>query len=183
MAKWWLISWTTYGSWLPGDERGYRTWRGREYVPPPERYAQPGEPTYHASDHVAVHQLAESISDEPVYLTRDQMEIGLAAMVEEIAQIPIIPAIMSVGDGHVHWLCYFGTLEIWPTVSRIKAAATRELNARGFQGKKPWTKGCNMRSKSTRRECRNAYKYVRDHRDQGCLIYEWKIDPQYLIFD
>jgi hypothetical protein len=83
----------------------------------------------------------------------------------------------------VHWLCYFGTLKIRPVVSRVKAAATRELNTRGFQRKKPWTKGCNMRSKSTRQECRNAYKYVRDHRDQGCLIYEWEIDPQYLVFE
>jgi hypothetical protein len=44
-------------------------------------------------------------------------------------------------------------------------------------------KGCNMRSKTTRRECRIAYKYIRNHKEQGCLIYEWNIDPKYLIFD
>lgn len=127
--------------------------------------------------------MAQSVCDEAVYLTGEQKEIALAAMVTEVAQIRVVPAIMSVGEWHVHWFCYFGTLEIRPVASRVKAAATRGLNARGFQGKKPWTKGCNMRSKSTRRECRNAYKYVRDHRDQGCLIYEWKIDPQYLEFE
>jgi hypothetical protein len=183
MAKWWLISWTTYATWLPGDERGYRTWQGKQYVAPPKRYAKPGEPTYRSGEHISVRELADSISDEPVYLTSTEMQIALDAMVEEIGKIPIVPAIMSIGDWHVHWLCYFGPLKIRPTVSRVKAAASRELNLQWFQGRKPWTKGCNERSKSTRRECRNAYKYVRDHRDKGCLIYEWKIDPQYLVFD
>jgi hypothetical protein len=35
MDKYWLVTWVTYGSWLPGDPRGFRTFRGREYVPPP----------------------------------------------------------------------------------------------------------------------------------------------------
>jgi hypothetical protein len=183
MAKWWLISWTTYATWLPGDKRGYRTWRGRQHIPPPKRYAKPGEAPYQPIEHVAVRELAESIIDEPVFLSREQTQIALDAMAAEIAEIDIVPAIMSVGDWHVHWLCYFGPLEIRRIVERVKAAATRELNRRGFHGKRPWTKGCNMRSKSSRRDCRNAYKYVRDHRDQGCLIYEWPIDPTYLAFD
>jgi hypothetical protein len=183
MAKWWLISWTTYGSWLPGDPRGYCTWRGEQYVPPPKRYAKAGEPTYQASAHATVHTRAKTISDEAVYLTREEIEIALSAMMAEIAQIPIVPAIMSVGDWHVHWQCYFGPLEIRPVVSRVKAAATRELNTHGFQGKKPWTKGCNMRSKATRQACQNAYRYVGNHREQGCLIYEWSIDPKYLVFE
>ncbi len=183
MANWWLVSWTTYATWLPGDERGYCTWRGRQYIPPPKRYAKPGEPTYQASDHVVLHELAQEISEEPVYFSPEQMEAALAVIVAEIAQIPIVPAIISLGRWHVHWLCHFGTLRIRPTVGRLKAAATRELNAGGFQGKRPWTKGCNMRSKPTRRACRNAYRYVRDHKDQGCLVYEWPIDPKYLVFD
>jgi hypothetical protein len=151
MAKWWLISWTTYATWLPGDERGYRTWRGQKYVPPPKRYAKQGELTYKSNVHAAVHKQAQAISEEAIYLSPNQLKIALAAMVEEIAEIPIVPAIMSIGDWHVHWLCYFSTLKIRPVVSRVKAAATRELNSRGFTGKKPWTKGCNLRSKSTQR--------------------------------
>jgi hypothetical protein len=157
MPKWWLISWTTYATWLPGDSRGYCTWRGKQYVAPSKRYAKPGEPTYQSRQHTMVHDLAQSISDEPVHLSREEMQIALAAMVKEIAEIPIVPAIISLGEWHVHWLCHFGKLKIRPTVSRVKATATRELNALGFRGKKPWTKGCNMRSKTDRRACRNVY--------------------------
>lgn len=180
MSKWWLVSWTTYATWLPGDLRGYCTWRGEQYVPPPKRYAKPGEPIYNPAVHTRLRELAEEISGDAVYFTLDEMETALGAIVSEIAELPIIPAIISLGRWHVHWLCYFDELQIRPTVGRIKAAATRDLNQCGFQGKRPWAKGCNMRSKSTRRQCRNAYKYVRDHRNQGCLVYEWKVDPAYI---
>jgi hypothetical protein len=129
MTKWWLISWTTCGTWLPGDKRGYCTWRGKQYIAPPKRYAHLGEAIYRASEHTHDYDLAKSICDEPVYLTRNEMEIAMATMITEIAQIAVVPAIISVGEWHVHWLCHFGKLKIRPTVSRVKAAATRELNA------------------------------------------------------
>src|SRR4051812_15400731 len=115
MSKWWLISWTTYGTWLPGDKRGYCTWRGKHYVPPPKRYAKPGETIYRPSEYTRVQDLARSICDKPVYLTSKEMKIALAAMVEEVAQITIVPAIMSIGDWHVHWICHFGKLKIRST--------------------------------------------------------------------
>jgi hypothetical protein len=183
MANWWLVSWTTYGTWLPGDPRGYCTWRKKKYIPPPKRYAKPGEPTYHAREYSAVHEIAKATTDQAVYFSRREMKIALAALVAEICDIPIVPAIVSLGPWHVHWLCHFGTLKIRTVTGRVKAAATRELNLSGFQGKRPWAKGCNMRSKRTRLECRNAYRYILNHREQGCLIYDWKIDPSYLEFD
>ena len=158
MAKWWLVSWTTYGTWLPGDSRGYCTWRGEKYIPPPKRYAKPGEPIYQAQGHVAVRELAEILSEDSVYFNANEKAIAFRAMVEEINQIAIVPAIISVGRWHVHWLCYFGTLRIRSVVGRVKAAATRELNLNGFHGKRPWAKGCNIKSKSTLQQCRAAYK-------------------------
>jgi hypothetical protein len=183
MGKWWLVSWTTYGTWLPGDERGYCTWRKRTYVAPPKRYAKAGEATYRAADHVNVRELAESIAEAAVHFDVKQTKIAFDAMVSEINQIAVAPAIISVGSWHVHWLCYFGTLAIRKTVARVKAGATRELNGNGFSGKRPWTKGCNIKSKATREECRAAYRYIAKHVDQGCLIYKWKIDPRYLRFE
>jgi hypothetical protein len=176
MAKWWLISWTTYGTWLPGDIRGYCTRRGEKYIEPPRRYAKPGEAIYNPAEHTAVRESAELLSDSAVYFRPSEKRIAFGALVGEIDQIPVCPAIISVGRSHVHWLCYFGTLEIRPIVGRVKSAATRELNASGFQGKRPWTKGCNIKSKATRRECRAAYKYVAEHEKQDCLIHRWAME-------
>jgi hypothetical protein len=183
MAKWWLVSWTTYATWLPGDKRGYCTFRGRIYVAPPKRYAKPGEKTYQPTEHKAIREAAEALCDEPVYFESRQKQLALVAMIREIDLIDIAPAIMSVGRWHVHWLCYFGTLEICKVVGRVKAAATRELSLNGFQGKRPWAKGCNIRSKATRQECRAAFKYIADHENQDCLIHKWSIDPKYMRFE
>src|SRR5258708_35638890 len=61
IMTWWLVTWSTYGSWLPGDPRGFQIWRGQEYVPPPKRYAKPGEDTYDRSKYVQRHQEAKSM--------------------------------------------------------------------------------------------------------------------------
>jgi hypothetical protein len=183
MAKWWLVSWTTYGTWLPGDERGYCTWRKRTYVPPPKRYATLNEATYRADEHVVVRDAAAAICGDPVRFSAREKRIAFEAMISEIDQVEVAPAIISVGSWHVHWLCYFGTLKIRKVVGRVKAAATRALNAAQFEGKRPWTKGCNMRSKATRDACRSAYKYILRHRGQGCLIHEWPVPDEYPTFE
>jgi hypothetical protein len=176
--KWWLITWTTYGSWLPGDPRGFCTWRGKEYIPPPRRYARPGEAVYDSGQYVERHTQAASIVATMVRLTAEQQQLVLQTIVEEINAIPIVSAVTSVGPLHVHWLACFGDRPIRATVGRIKAAASRLLNAMGFKGKRLWTKNCHMESKSTESEFESAFDYVCRHIDEGCLIHTW---PPYLV--
>jgi hypothetical protein len=83
---WWLVTWSTYGSWLPGDPRGFQTWRGKEYVPPPKRYAKPGEETYDPSKYAKTYQLAKVMVPEPVKLTQVQRQFAVDAVVAEIAK-------------------------------------------------------------------------------------------------
>jgi len=102
MANWWLISWTTYGTWLPGDKRGYCTRRGAIYVPPPKRYAKPGEPTYRASEHTIVNTLSKSASGDPVYLSAEQMNVALDAIVAEngaVLRLPKLPSPIMLSQG------------------------------------------------------------------------------------
>lgn len=173
MAKWWLVTWTTYATWLPGDPRGFQTWQGREYVPPPTRYAREGEPVYNPKPYEERHKIAKERSEEPVVLTREQQQTVLDALVAEISELPLDSAVLSVGATHVHWLARFGELSIRPTVGRIKAAATRALRASGFDLKRPWTKGCHMKSKNSDRELKNARAYIKQHVNEGCLVYDW----------
>lgn len=175
-SKWWLVTWTTYGTWLPGDPRGYCTWRERVYVPPPARYAKPGEEVYDRTKHATKHQVALHATEEAVRLARAQMQIVQDAIVEDVAEMPITPAIMSVGHSHIHLLAQFGGLKIRKAVGRLKSAATRKLREDGFRAKRGWTKGCDMKSKTNAKAFENAYRYVRRHREQGCLVYEWDLE-------
>ncbi|MCG3179184.1 MAG: hypothetical protein BIFFINMI_01517 [Phycisphaerae bacterium] len=65
----WLVTWSTYGAWLPGDPRGFQTRRGRQHVPPPVRYAAPGEDVYDARRYRALFEYARSLSRGAIFLT------------------------------------------------------------------------------------------------------------------
>lgn len=171
--KWWLITWTTYASWLPGDPRGFRTRRGKEYVPPPRRYTNPGEPTYDPREYSNRFQNAKASTETCVKLTPPQQRIVMDAVISEIDAIPITSAIASVGSTHIHWLALFGDRPIRTTVGRIKSQATHRLNTAGFDGKRPWSKNCDMKSKTTDHEFRSAFHYIHRHTREGCLIHVW----------
>ena len=171
-GKFWLVTWTTHGSWLPGDPRGFQTWRGREHVPPPKRYARPGEPTYEAEPYEARHAHAKSISGQGVRFYRTESRVSLNAMVEEINGIEVQPRIISVAPTHVHFIARFGRLEIRPTVKRIKSAATRAMPRFG-DGKFPWVRGCHMESLPDDDALRKAVDYVSKHVLEDAVIYVW----------
>ncbi|MEX2288019.1 MAG: hypothetical protein WD648_13075 [Planctomycetaceae bacterium] len=177
MSKWWLVTWTTFGTWLPGDPRGFQTWRGRQYVPPPKRYAKAGEPTYDSAQFSDEHKRASAIAGEAVYLSSAQQELVRDAVIDEIASIPIIAAILAIKKAHVHLLAKFGPFDIRATVGRLKAAATRLLGEQGFEDKRVWSRNCHMKSKTTAREIRGAFDYIRKHGKNGALIHIWQGFP------
>ncbi len=174
-GKWWLVTCTTFGTWLPGDPRGFQTWRGREYVPPPKRYAKPGEPTYRAKDYAATHEATRnSMTEPPVSINADQRRITVRAIVDDLADTTVLPAILAVGDVHFHLLAKFGSLRIRTMLGRFKAAATRELHLYNVESNRVWTCGCHMKSKGTRDEFIAAFRYLARHETEDCLVHVWR---------
>src|SRR5437870_2691913 len=131
---WWLVTWSTYGSWLPGDPRGFQTWRGKEYVPPPKRYAKPGEEIYDPSKYTKTYQLAKEKVSEPVRLNETRRQYVLNAVVSQFAKLPLVPAALTISSEHSHLLSKFGELSIRPTTGVLKGEATKALHANSFAG-------------------------------------------------
>lgn len=171
--KWWLVTWSTYGSWLPGDPRGFQTWRGKEHVPPPKRYAKPGEETYKPKAYADKYQAAKAVTDKPVKLSPTFRQISLEAVVKEIDKLPVVAAVLAIAVEHSHVLAKFGALDFRPTVGFLKGAATKALHASGFKPQDPWSKGCHMKSKSEGKEFQIAFDYVRNHINEGAVVYVW----------
>jgi len=142
---WWLVTWTTYASWLPGDPRGFRMWRGREYIPPPKRYAKPGEPTYRPAPYRERHTMYKATSGAPVRLASAEQALLLPAIVAEVDAIPLVAAIVSIDVQHVHLLAQFGTMPIRRIVGRLKAAATRAWREQGGDTSRLWSRNCDMK--------------------------------------
>ncbi len=178
-GKWWLVTWTTFGTWLPGDPRGFQTWRKREYVPPPRRYAQPDEVPYNASDYHFRHQRAKTrLSQPPVFLTLNQTETARDAILHELGQMPMVPAILAIDSIHVHLLAQF-RIRIRSAVGRLKMRATKWLHERGFEENRVWVRVCHMKSKDTRDAMIAAFTYIHNHQDEGALVHDW----QHPLFD
>ena len=176
---WWLLTWTTFGEWLPGDPRGFQTWRGREYVSPPARYAKPGEPVYDPADYVRTHRAAaDSMTQEAVRLTRDEIVVASDALAADCAPAGIVPAAWALGPVHAHLLARFGPLPIRPTAGRLKAAASRELHAAGFEPERVWCRNVHMKSKPVGRPFAKAFEYVAKHVREGARVIVW---PEFMV--
>ena len=172
--RWWLVTFNTYGTWLPGDPRGFQTWRGKEYVPPPKRYAKVGEATYDPAPHRARHAAAKrSMTHAPVTFTRRQVGCCREAIADELALLPLEPASLAVGDWHVHALVRVGGYPLRTAVGRLKAAASRLLSQYDLKPAKVWADGCHLVSKDDDAAVRKAFDYVRDHAEEGALVQTW----------
>jgi REP element-mobilizing transposase RayT len=96
----------TYGSWLYGDPRGFRTWRHREHVegdykkpPPTEVYAELYERT------------RASMPREAVTLTPAERELVADAVVEKLREWEVEFVNLAVAATHLHLLIRFRPLE------------------------------------------------------------------------
>ena len=175
MGKWWLVTWVTYGSWLPGDPRGFKTWRARRYIPPPSGESHYGEPTYNPTEYAAEHRMAIAKCKCPVSLSTLERRAALGAIAEDIDDSPLVPSILAMGAEHVHLLAKFGSLRIRPTVGRLKSAATQQLHAHGFDAPQPWAKGCHMESMPNEDAFLQAFEYIRGHENDGAVIRIWRL--------
>jgi hypothetical protein len=102
---WYHVNGNTYGSWLRGDERGWRARHHREHVegdyrspPPPGKYAQ-------LKSHSR--RLMAKASRRPVVLTREMRDIACSVMVESLLAHGVELIAISLDDHHYHLLARF----------------------------------------------------------------------------
>lgn len=141
-----MITFTTYGTWLQGDKRGYVK-KGRICL-----------------GNKALRQINEQLrSQEAVILSKVQQQIVRKAITKEAdAQKQHIYA-LSVKPNHVHIVAQ----NSWQPISRIvayyKKAARIALKAAGHNGKL-WTRGYDKRFCFDMKSLEQRIKYVRSHK-------------------
>ena len=100
MNKSWLLTWTTYGTWLPGSERGFvgkvRDANGRPRLR--NEYGTSVEPPNPALERYA----REALLGPPVYLTAAQAACVGAQFHETAEYRGWTPHVMAVMWNHVH---------------------------------------------------------------------------------
>ena len=140
-----MITWTTYGSWLQGDERGYvkdsKTLMQNNKL----KMANIGLQKYPS-----------------VKLNQQQKQIAERAIIEESERINQRLFAIAVCSNHVHIVASVSKESIEQVVHRYKYSATSALHESGMQGK-IWSKGFDKRFCFTDFDLQTRIKYVQSH--------------------
>jgi REP element-mobilizing transposase RayT len=141
-----MVTWTTYGTWLQGDERGWvkkgkilRASRGLEQANRERR------------------------SGDSVKLRKGQREVVRSAIVQEAERIGEKVLAMSVWSNHVHVVIEGGGKPVDKVVSRLKDAAYYALQERGVEVR-VWTSGYDKRFCFDEKSLRERIEYVEGHK-------------------
>jgi len=140
-----MLTWTTYGSWLQGDKRGYvkdgRTLRGdKELV-----------------------TLCENLQkNHTVKLRHNEKDIVCRAILDEAERIGQTIEALAVCSNHVHLVSRYFPEPIGCTVSRFKNVATTALRKHGRAGR-VWTRGFDKRFCFDQEDLIRRIQYVNNH--------------------
>jgi len=140
-----LITWTTYGSWLQGDKRGYV----RDGV------------IY--SGNTALQQFNQrSQKQHAVSLTKEQQQIVHKAIIKESESRGQEIYAISVQSNHIHLVVGYIPEPIHKLVAYYKTAARSALKMQGYEGKL-WTRGYDKRFCFDNTSLEQKIRYVRSH--------------------
>ncbi len=174
-----LVTWTTYGTWLPGDQRGFVS-RVPSEESPHEIHNLPGE-RYDADDAQALGSAADRMEGRPVYLNRDQANVLLVDIGASCARHGIEPLAVSVMVNHVHIVCQ-SELPKDQLLKLFKGSASRALSKFFPLGDSPrwFTAGGSVRYGKTKAELTSVIEYVKG---QEHPLAFWSFDVGDLEFE
>lgn len=140
-----MVTFTTYGTWLQGDERGWVK-KGTIY-----------------EGNAELHNVNEShVNGKVVRLKKREKEIVEESICRkaEVRGEKILA--ISVWSNHVHIVQGYSGRPVEETVRIYKNAASAALRRAGFEGK-VWTRGYDKRFCFDEKELKARIKYVNEH--------------------
>jgi REP element-mobilizing transposase RayT len=143
-----MITWTTYGTWLQGDERKYVK-DGQTHGP---------NPNLEKSNLLLLKQ-------QIIKLTSRQKITAQNAILKEAKRINHKIYAIAVYSNHIHIVAENNRTPINQMVSRYKNVATAAIKRTGHDAKL-WTKGYDKRFCFTEKQLRQKIEYVNKHNIQ-----------------
>jgi len=142
-----MLTWTTYGTWLQGDKRGYV--KKGATCPPNIRLKKANE---------------RSQSQDSVVLSKAQQKVVGDAITKEAESQGQHICALAVNATHVHVVAEYADQPINKTVAYYKKAARLALEVMGHAGKL-WTRGYDKRFCFDRAALEQRIKYVQKHQE------------------
>jgi hypothetical protein len=150
------VMWGTYGSWLPGDPRGFRTRKHRLHVPWDYRHPPP------AGAYDGLYARAQqSLKKPPVALPACLRETVGRACLERFGLEGVEVFALSVGSQHVHAALGCPGEGLKERVGRAKKVSSHRVRNR-LPGR-VWQEGCRPIPVRDEAHWRNVLDYIASH--------------------
>jgi REP element-mobilizing transposase RayT len=140
-----MVTWTTYGTWLQGDERGYV--REGKICGRNPRLEQRNK---------------ENQTGNTIKLTNKQKNIVRKSIMEEARRLGQIVHSIAVCTNHVHMVVSYISDGIEKSVKHYKNASLVALRKDGFVGR-VWTRGYDKRYCFDEKSLKNRIEYIKKH--------------------
>ena len=169
-----LLTWTTYGTWLPGDDRGSVSRASR---PNGEQSLRnlPGDP-YDRDDPHREAGATERMKGNPVHLTREHATRLLSCIADTCERHGLELLALAIMANHVHVLCQ-GDQHGQEMLQALKGNASRRLSQEFTLESAPrwWTKSGSRRRIRAGADLTAAIDYVKN---QEFPLLVWSFDVE-----
>jgi REP element-mobilizing transposase RayT len=166
---WFHCTTHTYGAWLYGDPRGFRTRHHREHVE--GDYKNPPPKGKYASQFARSRRL---MKQPAVVIPRELRQLVGAAVRDELAELGAWVIALSCGGQHVHLLAKMPGGPVpreW--IGRAKRQANFVLKGHGWDGKL-WAVRSKVIPVTDRGHQRNTFHYILAHAAEGAWVWSYK---------
>lgn len=136
MVRWYFVTWSTYGFWLPNDERGSGSvYVGSKALLPygPARKVDTRRSVARRPPDPVVRRLAkESLKYEPVLLSDDQIEAVGRGFAVALSRAGVRAHAYAILPDHTHIVTGRPSYAIEELVALLKGGASAQLRAEGL---------------------------------------------------
>ena len=140
-----MATWTTYGTWLQGDEKGYVK----------DGIILKANPQLEKANN-------KLLKNDKIKIPVKLRKIVKHAILKEAESMKQKVYAIAVCSNHVHVVVEHIGKKTGYSVGRLKKSATTELRKHGFSDK-VWTRGFDKRYCFNQQELENKIKYVQRH--------------------
>jgi hypothetical protein len=176
---WYHVMGHTYGTWLPGDPKGFRTRDHREHVE--GGYRNPPPPGIYEGLH---EHARRSMKRDPVILDREQRRRALEEIIASLERHAVEKEIFSVDGIHVQGMvrCTDHEPKHWLGIAKKESSHFCKQSGHAPVGG-IWAHGCKCLPITDRRHYHSTRGYIHDHVKKGAVIWERTETPGMESFD
>jgi hypothetical protein len=165
---WYHVNGNTYGTWLPGDRRGWHAKRHKKHVegdyrkPPPQGS---GDPLYNHARGL--------LKQPPVHLAPTERQAAGQALVEMLLDQQTQVIVLALDAVHFHFLAKLPDKRVRPKVARAKKHATFTLRDSGPEGR-VWAQKSKVTPITDRQHQLSVFKYICRHQGKGAWLWTFR---------